>query len=116
RFDGPQPQVWSHLAMADLLIYPTFFDTFGLIIGEALAAGCPVITSRAAGITDLLPQTPALHLVDRAEDVDGLTQALRTLPSGPEISAAARQAVTDLSWNAHLDGVEEVYDKTVRSR
>ena len=109
RFDGLQASIWGHLRMADAMIYPSFFDTFGLAVGEALADGCPVIATRAAGIADVLPASPALRLVERAEDVDSLCAAIRDMPVRRDVEDAARAAVAPLTWEAHARATEAVY-------
>ena len=43
----------SVMAVADLVVHPTWRDTSGLVILEALASGVPVITTEAAGEADL---------------------------------------------------------------
>jgi glycosyltransferase involved in cell wall biosynthesis len=42
------------LAAADLLVFPTLHDCWGMVVNEALAAGIPVIGSRYAGACDEL--------------------------------------------------------------
>ena len=41
------PGKWKLLAEADLFALPSYSESFGLVIAEALAAGLPVITTRA---------------------------------------------------------------------
>ncbi|MEX0691686.1 MAG: glycosyltransferase family 4 protein [Gemmatimonadales bacterium] len=53
---GAQQFINMALAAADLLVHPTPYDTFGLVIAEAMAAGRPAIATRAAGITELYGQ------------------------------------------------------------
>ena len=42
------------LAAADLLVFPTPHDCWGMVVNEALAAGIPVIGSRYAGACEEL--------------------------------------------------------------
>ena len=48
----PDPAV--AYSAADALLHPTVYDTFGLVVAEAMAYGLPVVVSRAAGISDLI--------------------------------------------------------------
>lgn len=53
-----------HYADADVFVFPSFTDTFGLVILEAAAAGTPVAGFVAPGPKDILPGTGA-GVVDR---------------------------------------------------
>jgi glycosyltransferase involved in cell wall biosynthesis len=39
----------TYYALADMLVFPTHTDTWGLVVNEAMACGLPVISSSAAG-------------------------------------------------------------------
>lgn len=48
-------QLASYYALAEMLILPTYTDTWGLVVNEAMACGLPVVVSQAAGcIRDLV--------------------------------------------------------------
>jgi glycosyltransferase involved in cell wall biosynthesis len=47
-------QVLAHLAAADLLLFPSVFEPLGLVLLEAMMARCCVLSSNAAGPSDLL--------------------------------------------------------------
>jgi glycosyltransferase involved in cell wall biosynthesis len=51
---GPRKDIPDFLASIDLFFLPTRKETFGLVIGEALAAGVPVITSDVGGIPEII--------------------------------------------------------------
>jgi glycosyltransferase involved in cell wall biosynthesis len=46
----------SHMAAADLLLFPSVFEPLGLVLLEAIASGCCVLASDAAGPSDLLDE------------------------------------------------------------
>ena len=56
RFHGPVADAdkWALYASADLFVLPSYSENFGLVVGEALAAGVPVITTTAAPWDDML--------------------------------------------------------------
>ncbi len=49
-FRGPadDDEKWALYAGADLFVLPTFSENFGIVVAEALVAGVPVLTTRAA--------------------------------------------------------------------
>ena len=49
----------AYFAHADVLVFPSLTDTFGLVILEAMAAGCPVAAYPAPGPIDIIPGAPA---------------------------------------------------------
>ena len=63
----------AHYACADVFVFPSLTDTFGLVILEAMATGAPVAAYPAPGPIDLIPNSGAGAL---AETVDsGLREA-----------------------------------------
>lgn len=50
----PQVELREAYLSADALIFPTLSDSFGMVVTEALAHGCPVLTTDAAGAGELL--------------------------------------------------------------
>jgi glycosyltransferase involved in cell wall biosynthesis len=66
HFVGPKfgEELARHYADADVFVFPSFTDTFGLVILEAAATGTPVAGYIAPGPKDILPGTGA-GIVDR---------------------------------------------------
>jgi glycosyltransferase involved in cell wall biosynthesis len=54
RFLGPRTDVPDLLATMDVLFHPTRQETFGLVVVEAMAAGLPVVCSRAGGLPEIV--------------------------------------------------------------
>jgi glycosyltransferase involved in cell wall biosynthesis len=50
----PRSELSSRYYSADVLVFPTLCDGFGMVITEAFAHGLPVITTRQAGAVDLV--------------------------------------------------------------
>ncbi|MGD9979389.1 MAG: glycosyltransferase family 4 protein [Hyphomonadaceae bacterium] len=65
-FTGPKfgEELARHYADADVFVFPSFTDTFGLVILEAAATGTPVAGYIAPGPQDILPGTGA-GIVDK---------------------------------------------------
>lgn len=63
-FLGPisHEELRDHYAGADLFVYPSLYETFGLPPIEAMAAGCPVVAANSSSIPEVVGN--AAELVD----------------------------------------------------
>ncbi|MCB2226313.1 MAG: glycosyltransferase family 4 protein [Desulfarculaceae bacterium] len=77
RFLGLQAKVAPLLAAADALVLPTIYDPCSIACLEALATGTPVVTTRAAGASELVEEGLSGAVVPAAKEVDALAQACR---------------------------------------
>ena len=53
RFVGKQEQMEDILAIADLFLLPSEYESFGLAALEAMAAGVPIVTTNAGGLKEI---------------------------------------------------------------
>ncbi len=90
RFAGfaQREQLAIYYALAEMLVLPTYADTWGLVVNEAMACGLPVILSRAAGCASELVKENWNGLLVLPRDVSSLTLAMQTLAAQPELCAA----------------------------
>ncbi len=65
-------------ASADAFLFPSSTETLGLVLLEAMAAGCPVVAARSGGIPDIVTDGVNGCLFDPA-DPNGLLEASRRL-------------------------------------
>jgi glycosyltransferase involved in cell wall biosynthesis len=61
KFPGAKfgSELAAHFACADVFVFPSLTDTFGLVLLEAMASGTPVAAFEAAGPIDLIPGSGA---------------------------------------------------------
>jgi glycosyltransferase involved in cell wall biosynthesis len=93
---------------ADVFAYPSFNETFGLPILEAMACGCPVVTSN----TTAMPETAGgAALLADPFDPDSIADALAKA-CGPEnewLRAAGRERAGQFTWAACAERTLDVY-------
>jgi len=89
RFAGfaQREQLATYYALAEMLVLPTYADTWGLVVNEAMACGLPVILSKAAGCGPDLLKENWNGLLVAPRDVESLTFAMRNLANQPELCA-----------------------------
>jgi len=81
-----------HYAGADVFVFPSRTDTFGLVLLEALASGLPVAAYAVPGPLDVIGDSPAGVLSDDLQQA-----ALRAVTIDPEL---CRDHALSFSWAA----------------
>ena len=71
----PRTTLFNAYEDADVLVFPTLSDGFGMVVAEAMAHGLPVITTDQAGAAVLV--TADNGLIVPAADPKSLADALR---------------------------------------
>ena len=88
KFTGfvQREQLAKYYALAEMLVLPTYTDTWGLVVNEAMACGLPVIVSRAAGCAEDLVKEGWNGLLVSPRDVAGLSLAMKSLAERAHLS------------------------------
>jgi UDP-glucose:(heptosyl)LPS alpha-1,3-glucosyltransferase len=92
---GPSADVGWHLAAADLMVLPTQYEPFGLVIIEALASGVPVITSRLAGASEAIDHGSTGLILEDPYDVEELA-ALLVQAAAADLESWGRRAAASV--------------------
>lgn len=97
----------NYYQSADVFVFPSFFEGFGLVLLEAMACGLPAIASDATAAPDLLDETTGRVLP--AGDVEVWTEALRDLSAKrddvPQMKRAAREKACQCTWYRYRKAV-----------
>jgi len=99
-------------SMAQALVFPSLYEGFGLPVLEAMACGCPVITSKVTSIPEVAGDS--VFYVD-PYDVDSIAQGMYQVITNSELSTNLRhQGLTRaklFSWDKTAEGVIQVLNK-----
>ncbi len=105
---------WWYRA-AELFVYPSLFEGFGLPVLEAMACGTPTITSRASSLPEVAGD--AALLVD-PEDTGELTDAIARTLSEPmladELRVAGPRQASRFTWARTAAATAGVYRDVLR--
>ncbi|QJX46293.1 glycosyltransferase [Hymenobacter taeanensis] len=77
-----QPEVAQEMQQATALVSFSRAETFGCVLLEARAAGCPVVGPATGGVPELFEPVNSFGLLVSPDDMAGLTQALSAVVSG----------------------------------
>lgn len=89
RFAGfvHREQLPAYYALAEMLILPTYSDTWGLVVNEAMACGLPIVLSEVAGCAPDLVEENWNGLLVRPQDESSLAAAMERLAKQPDTCA-----------------------------
>jgi glycosyltransferase involved in cell wall biosynthesis len=103
----PHAEILQLMQQHDVLVFPSLFEGFGLVITEAMSQGTPVITTNRTAGPDLISHGENGWIVE-AGSTEALMQNIEGLLSRPEqivaAGKAAMQAAKNRPWQVY--GVE----------
>jgi anaerobic magnesium-protoporphyrin IX monomethyl ester cyclase len=117
RFTGyvPFEDLPALYSLAEVFVYPSMYEGFGLPVVEAMACGVPVITGPASALTEV--GSNAVQHVDRL-DADRLGETLVDLARDgakrASMSAAGLARAREFSWDRAARESLEIYGNVAR--
>ena len=104
----PRAELGRHYAAADLLVFPTLGDGFGLVIQEAMCTGTPVVTTPCGGGPECITDGVDGWIVP-PRDIDALVERLRACAKDRErtraVGLAARARAERWTWQDAVQGM-----------
>ena len=99
---------------AELFVYPSFFEGFGLPPLEAMACGTPVAVANATSLPEVVGDAGAYFDPLDVNSIQGAMEALLSNPSRrKELTDRGMRQVQRFSWDESACSVIEGYRKTV---
>jgi glycosyltransferase involved in cell wall biosynthesis len=98
---------------ADVAVFPSLYEPFGMVALEAFAAGCPLVVSDAGGLAEVVRHQET-GLIAPAGDADALAAAVLDSLRRPDLAraraaAALREVRQRYSWGRIAESTMAVY-------
>ena len=103
---------------ADLCVFPSYYESFGLVALESLACGTPVVATQVGGIEGVIREGETGYVVkDNAPDrlADKIMLMLSLTKAKEEPIHAIRASVTQYSWAKIAEAMVGEYEALLRS-
>ena len=111
---GPQASLTPFYQAADVFVYPSQYDTFGMVVAEAMSSGLPVIASPSIGAAEWIRhgENGLLGNISDPEALQTLLRLLHDLPDrGKQLGVNARLTARHFSWQRCAEATLSVYEK-----
>lgn len=112
----PREKILAEMRQHDVLVFPSLFEGFGLVVTEALSQGLPVITTPHTCGPDVLTEGEDGFIVP-IRNPQAISEKLELLHRDRErlaaMSEAAAKKAKSLTWERYRQGVVEVVRETL---
>lgn len=101
-------------AGAEVFVYPSLYEGFGLPIFDAMSFGCPVVTSNVSSMPEVTGNAGILVDPESVEDIaNGIEKAMKESKSLVE---KGHKRVMEFSWGKTARETLKVYEEAYRHR
>jgi glycosyltransferase involved in cell wall biosynthesis len=106
---------WAAMAAADVFVLPSLQENFGIVVAEAMHVGLPVVISREVNISPEIAAAGAGVVLDKAQDIEALANAISHLIDHPATRRRAGEngrnlASKNYTWSTAAERYYALYD------
>lgn len=109
----------SAYASADLFVFPSALETFGLVVLEAMASGLPVVASRVGGVPDVIMEGErgySFEIGDQKGLIEGVQKAICDPTHYAYLKEQAYTFALTQSWESMHDEVIDHYQGLIKAQ
>lgn len=109
----PEEEKVAALQHASLLVHPSHYEAFGIVLAEALACGTPVIARNIAAVPYVAPHEQAGRLFnDNNELVSHVSTLLKNPARRQQLGQQGQQHVAaNFTWETSINKLLKLYDE-----
>jgi UDP-glucose:(heptosyl)LPS alpha-1,3-glucosyltransferase len=116
HFQGLCDQMREQYAAADIVVLPARVEAFGMVILEAMAAGCVVIVSQGAGVSALIEPGENGLTMGSSEELPGLLESLRDPLVRDKMAKNACKTAAEHTWDKAAEAYECLFERLVAAQ
>jgi glycosyltransferase involved in cell wall biosynthesis len=107
------PALSRAYANFDLFVFPSFTDTYGNVINEAMASGVPCVVTAGGGPKYLIEDgKTGIQARDEAHFIESVAAIMKDPARHAEMRIAARKLAESNSWDRVFERLYEQYRET----
>lgn len=111
-----QEELAGFYGLADALLLPSLFESCGLPVLEAMAVGCPVVTSDRYGTKELAEGAAVLVDPESVESIAaGIRRVLEDAALRARLVAAGRERSAEFQWSRCATGILSVLERVAQA-
>jgi glycosyltransferase involved in cell wall biosynthesis len=118
KFTGHVDEVTEYYNSADIFVFPSSKEGFGMVLIEAMACGLPIISTNASAIPEVVGSAGILVEPRNSEALaDAIIKLIESRELREELGRKGRKRVEEnFTWEKVVQKMIEVYKEVIRSK
>ena len=112
---GPVLDMPSIYRDADLFIYPSNYDAFGLVVAEAMATALPVVVGKDIGVAEWIVDGENGFLCD-PRNLQSIVTAVQRATNNQIAGQNARATILNYTWDLCAENTMVIYQRAISSK
>jgi L-malate glycosyltransferase len=110
QFVGKQEQMEDILAIADLFLLPSEYESFGLAALEAMAAGVPVVSTNVGGLSEIIVPGVTGYM-SNVRDIESMTSQALEILRNDDVLKAFKIRAADHAKKYDIHNIVPLYER-----